>query len=180
MYSDIILSMSTKGTIYSNMQFLYVLFRSAWQWPMSQYESYKPARQLRNILAHTNTISAIQCYSQAIDHHISCLQQFHQGAVPQWMDPKPVRCAKIVAQHLVRRSNFPWRSSVERRRTGATDGSHGHGGKKHGGNWTPIDTHTHMYIYIYMYIYVCLHIYVHIICICWSCPFLCVNVCVSI
>ena len=84
------------------------------------------------------------------DHHISCLQQFHQGAVPQWMDPKPVRCAKIVAQHLVRRSNFPWRSSVERRRTGATDGSHGHGGKKHGGNWTPIDTHTHMYIYVYL------------------------------
>ena len=90
------------------------------------------------------------------DHHISCLQQFHQGAVPQWMDPKPVRCAKIVAQHLVRRSNFPWRSSVERRRTGATDGSHGHGGKK---TWRELDPYRHTYTYVY--IYICIFTYAY-------------------
>ena len=114
---------------------------------------------------------AIQCYSQAIrSSHLQSAVQNH-GAVPQWMDPKPVRCAKIVAQHLVRRSNFPcdsvelwdrsdwWITWPRRKET-----------------WRELDPyrHTYTYMYIYMYIYVCLHIYVHIICICWSCPFLCV------
>ena len=152
------------------MQFLYVLFRSAWQWPMSQYESYKPARQLRNILAHTNTMKLSSATPKPSDHHISSQQckttepfrngwiRSQWGALRSWPS---IWCG--VPTSPATALNFG---------TGATDGSHGHGGKKHGGNWTPIDTHTH--ICIYMYIYVCLHIYVHIICICWSCPFLCV------
>lgn len=106
---------------------------------------------------------AIQCYSQAI--RSSHLQSFRNGWIrSQWGALRSwpsIWCG--VPTSPATALNFG---------TGATDGSHGHGGKKHGGNWTPIDTHTH--ICIYMYIYVCLHIYVHIICICWSCPFLCV------
>ena len=177
MYSDIILSMSTKGTIYSNMHFLYVLFRSAWQWPMSQYESYKPARQLRNILVPTRW-----SYPVLLPSH-----RIITSPVSSSSTREPFRNGWIRSQWGALRSwpsiwcGVPTSPGVPALNAGGPERLMDHMATAEK-TWRELDPyrHTYTYVYIYMYIYVCLHIYVHIICICWSCPFLCVNVCVSI
>lgn len=97
--------------------------------------------------------------------------------VPQWMDPKPVRCAKIVAQHLVRRSNFPcdsvelwdrsdwWITWPRRKET-----------------WRELDPYRHTYTYMYIYVYLRMltHICSYNMHMLVLSIFVCVNVCVSI